>query len=68
VGTDREQALVDASMYKFCSAQDLMWVFHSALQECKHLQAHNIPTEHSMEVLDNILSKSWQHVHDFGIK
>jgi len=34
--------------------------------ECKDLQAHNIPTEHSVEVSDDILSKTWEHVHDFG--
>ena len=68
MGTDGEQALVDASVYTFCSVLDLMWVFHSALQECKDLQAHNIPTEHSVEVLGDILSKSWEHVHDFGVK
>jgi len=57
VGTDGEQAFVEALMQEFGLAQHLICFIHVRRNVKEKLRVYNIPTQHSMEVLDDIFGK-----------
>ena len=60
MGTEGEQALVDAFMHEFGFAQHLTCFIHVRRNVKEKLRVYNIPTQHSMEVLDDIFGKNWE--------